>query len=136
MNTLYIYSFLAALCFSLWPIIARFLALPAVWTGVLINAGTLIVTLAMLYFNPVAIPKMGTVTAAILAGMINGLGFLAYSYLLSGVYEASTVVIVITVMSPIIVVVLGALILGEPIMLKKVLGILVACVSIYLLTSK
>lgn len=133
-----LYSFIVAFTFAFWPIVTRFGKIPAIWTALLVNAGTLIAALIYYFYKT----NTGTLTGkmlvfGIVAGILNGVGFLVYSYLLSnGAVSASTVVILIDIMIPIIAVVLGVLFLKETVSAYKIAGIIISLIGIYLIVKK
>ncbi len=138
MNSTVIYSFTVAFTFAFWPIVTRFGKVPAIWTALLVNAGTLVAVMIYYFYKD----SSGTLTGkmvlfGIVAGILNGVGFLVYSYLLSNpAVPASTVVILIDIMIPIIAVVLGVLFLKETISAYKIAGFFLSLIGIYLIVKK
>lgn len=127
-----------AFSFALWPVIARFAQIPIVWTAVLVNAGSLLVALIFLAFRPVeVVSETRVLWLGLLAGIVNGVGFLVYSYVLSDTtVSASTVVALVDILIPLAALILGFLFLKETLSVYKALGVLMAILSIYLLIKK
>lgn len=132
-----LYSLFVAFSFSLWPILTRFAKVPIVWTAILVNAATLVAAVCYLIYKGDSTPTTKMVWIGIIAGLINGAGFLVYSNLLAkSNLNVSTVVAVIDILIPIVAVILGVFFLKEAVSFYKILGLLLACAGIYLLLKQ
>lgn len=135
MDKLIISSSFVALSFASWPIITRMARIPTIWTAILINLGTVILAAIFWKFKYFTeLPTMTMVAIGIVAGLINGAGFLVYSALFSQ-YPVSTVVALVDIFIPIVALILGAIFLREPITAQKIFGVVVACIGIYFITK-
>ncbi len=137
MSQTILYSLFVAFAFSFWPIITRFGNIPAIWTAIIVNAGTVVSAIVYLVFKGDSTPNLKMIIIGIIAGLINGAGFLLYSHMLSNSnVSVSTVITVIDIMIPIVAMILGILFFKEAISVYRVLGLLLSIVGIYFILKK
>lgn len=135
MNKMVALCFAAASCFASWPFLTRKAGLSMVWTSLTINFVTALVALGYYYFHIQAPPKPSALVMAVVAGVINGIGFLCYSYLNAGEFEVSKVLVLIDIFLPLIALCLGAIFLGEPITVHKCIGVGFALLGVYFIVK-
>jgi len=135
MDKLLISSSFVAFAFATWPVITRVAKIPSIWTAILINLGTVIIAFVVWKLKyATEFPSTTMVAIGLGAGLLNGAGFLVYSVLFTQ-YPVSTVITLIDIMIPIIALIIGWLFLKEPLTAQKIIGVIVACFGIYLITK-
>lgn len=121
----------AALFFSAWPIIAKYANLDPGWVALILAIGT-----ALVGFTQVSktMPTTAQILIVLLAGLLNGIGTLFYAKLLNtqGVDISRFIPLTIGLVA-VITLVLGSILLKEPLTLKKVSGVLLVVIAVYLL---
>ena len=128
---------MAAIGFGAWPLIARYASLGGSATALLISLGTLFPVVIGLKFLPFAHAQMPirAILIGLLAGAVNGAGFLAYSRIISNRDLDFSVYVPIMVLLSMFVTTAGSVILfGEKISLDKVIGLILMLLSIYFLS--
>lgn len=135
MNSSLLLIFISAACFGTWPLLTRGTALPPTWLSFGINAGTWIVSLAWLSQRP-TVPSARGLGIAIAAGLLNGLGMLSYATLFThrGV-EISRSVTITGILVPVFACLGALLVLSEPLTARKVAGLFLGGLAIYVLKS-
>lgn len=123
---------LSAVLFVIWPNLTKSTGLTSSWTIILVSITSVFPSFAYLWWKGDPTPDSRQITVGIIAGLINGLGFIIYSTLLNR-YEVSRVITIIDIMASISAVLLGILVYGETMSLNKGLGIFLGCLSIYFL---
>src|SRR3972149_12092065 len=121
MKTPLLYCIFAGLFFGTWPLLARFGNLGSGWLALLISVGTGVVAL---FAVATPVPAAKSILIGFIAGLMNGLGMLAYAKLIGwqGAELSRTIPTSIALMP--VFAALGALILfSEPFTAKKILGI-------------
>lgn len=131
------YCALAGIAFGIYPAVARYSGLPSTWLGVLVTLGTLIVVSVWTGLNSGSTtftPR--TIGVCLLAGLINGIGMVAFTKLLgwqgSGA-DISKVVPLASVIMVFMVLIVGIAVFREPLTAKKLLGVAMAAGAIMLL---
>lgn len=127
------YAVVAAAAFAIWPLVVRVVNISPGWLGLLVSAGTAAVALALAHTE--GLPNTRNLIVGLLAGVINGLGMLAYSKVLGDkTIDLTRIVPIILVLVPIMVVAGGVAIYHEPFTARKLAGVGLAGVAIYLLS--
>ncbi len=131
-----VYCVLSGLFFGAWPAISKLSKLPTDWLVVTVSVLTAVVSLLGLNLRS-NIPNPGSLSIGAVAGILNGLGFLAYGVLLG--YQGKDLpkfLAIAAMIGFVIMIVSSSLILdGTSLSYKKILGLVLACVSIYLLNN-
>jgi len=130
----FIYCIVAAICFAVWPILVSKSGSPNTASSTI---WVMICTVLPLFFSVLGQQKLYLpikhVGIAILIGLVNGLGMYFYSKLLT-TNQTGLYVSIIAASMPILALVLGFLIMGQPtITLTKVIGMIVVVVGILLI---
>ncbi len=122
---------IAALFFSAWPIIAKFSNLGVGWLSLVIATGTGLIALTQVNHE---VPLIRQLLIGIAAGLVNGIGTLAYAKLLNtkGV-DVSKFIPLILGLIVVFTVVAGIFLFKEPLSIKKVTGVLLVVIAIFLL---
>ncbi len=130
-----LYCVLAGFFFGIWPIIGRFSKLSPAQIAVVVAFATMVVSLVNLRALQ-NIPSFSSLSIGFLAGVLNGLGLLVYGILINWKGQnISKLISIVSVIVPVVIIIGGYLVFREPITIKKTLGIMFACVSIWLLSS-
>ena len=132
------YCFIAALCYAVYPVMARKVGINAIWLAILLNSGGLVVAL-------VRTAAQGTnqnlttrqIFLGCVIGIIAGIGTLFYSEVmtLKGI-DISKLIPITLAMMPVMAVILASIFLKEEIFtLKKMIAYAMIPISIYLLAT-
>jgi len=123
-----------ALCFAAWPLIGRATGASGAWVTVVVMLVTPIVAGVPQYKQLSELPSWQGIGILILAGACNGIGMVAYGKIvtdrqfeMSGLAPASLVGMVVLIMLG------GVLFFHEPITARKILGLVLACIAVWLL---
>lgn len=124
---------LAAAGFS-WPLIVRATSLGAQWTMLTVIGGTVAVAAVYSAISAAAPPNKSALLIGLAAGVVNGLGFVAYSAILAfkGV-DVTKIVSVTTAAIPVITMLGAWAFFGEEPSTQKIAGITAIALGIYLL---
>ena len=122
---------IAALFFSAWPIIAKFSNLGFGWLSLVIAIGTGLIALTQVNHE---VPIARQLLIGFAAGLVNGIGTLAYARLLStkGVDVSKFIPLTLGLIA-VFTVIAGVLLFKEPLSIKKVAGVFLVVVAIFLL---
>lgn len=128
-------SMICAFGFGFWPVLQRLFGVPTCWAMVILTVVQIPASLVL--FRVAPIPELRSAVLFILLGAIpNGIAIVADVALLGQKGDVITKWLpVMAVGIPIVMVIGGALLLGEPLSVRKVCGIIAACFSIYLLST-
>ncbi len=127
---------ITALGFGLWPLVARFAALSPIATALFASAGSFVVIVAGMRLPMFTYGQTsgGAVLICLVGGILNGIGFLAYSYIISNrEWNLSLYIPVVVVLMSVITVIGGMVLFHEPVTAQKVVGILLAIAAIWVL---
>ena len=128
-----------ALCWAAAPLIGRLSNTSAMVMAVMINVGSLVAVLPIAFTQKYSEVGPKGLVIALVAGIINGIGVIAFSHLVHGSaqghWEASKIIPIVFVLVPVGVVFGARLAFAEAITVQKVLGIVLACVAIWLLSK-
>jgi len=126
-------SLIVAFGFGGWPLIARAAGLPPFGIAVILSIGTVAAVTAVgpIMFTWDAVTKK-VVYLGLLAGVINGVSFLAYSKLVSNpAWDISTYVPLAIALMLIVPVIGGPLFFGECLTGNKILGVAAILIGVY-----
>ncbi len=130
-NNIFVLAFVAGLCFAGWPIVIRGTNLDTIWVAILISLGASVFAICIAIGKKVAIPPTKELIIGIIAGLINGFGFLLYSKLITTKsVQLSIALPLVAVTLVIFVAVAGFIIYKEPITLKKAIGLIGAITAV------
>ena len=133
-NNIFVLAFVAGLCFAGWPIVMRGTNLDTIWIAILISFGAFVFATCIAIGKKVAIPSTKELIIGIIAGFINGFGFLLYSKLIaSKSIQLSTALPLVAVTLIIFVAIAGFVIYKEPMTLKKAIGLIGAITAVVFL---
>lgn len=131
MNNPLIYCGLVALFWGGMSVVTRLSGLTGGWVAIMIATGTMAVSLVGVNSN---IPTMKPLVVCLIAGILNGLGMLAFGKLASWQGIDVSKVVPIAFAMILIVITAGAwLLLDEPLTSSKFLGLIAVIIGIYLL---
>ena len=128
----------AGICFGTWPLIMKSSGLNAIMASFVLTVVSLLVYLPFLKggFDQAALLKAGVILAVV-AGLLNGIGTIAFQKMIGGKEMDITQVVLLVIMIQIVITVAGGrLFYGDVFTVKKVVGIPTALIAAYLLTSK
>lgn len=130
----FFFIILVAVASGAWPLIVRFTSLNAQWVAITVTLATAIVAGVFSYISSPALPPVRPLVIGLVAGTVNAVGMIAWGRLitLKGV-ELSKVLPIAFVLMPVVSVIGAFLIFKEPMTLKKIIGVVAAGISIYLL---
>ena len=118
-------------------LVARYLSVGLWMMAILISAGQFLAMVPLLPSQSFAAAGTKTVGIGIAAGLINGLGLLAYYQLVAGandgLWELSRVAPIAMMLVPIVITIGARFMFDEPFTANKIAGIALACVAIWLL---
>lgn len=129
---------ITALGFGLWPLVARFAALSPIATALFASVGTVIVVAAGMRLPMFTYGQIsgGAALICLVGGILNGIGFLAYAYIISNSDWNLSLYIPIAVVAMSVMTVIGGIILfHEPVTAQKLAGILLAIAAIWVLST-
>lgn len=134
MNNPWILAVITGVGFS-WPLIARLSNISPIMTSLTLLGGTILTVLISLPFF-----KTGNITTqpilwCIVAGVVNGIGFIAYAVIISKPQWAPVYIPISLVIMVIIITLGGVIFFKDPISLQKGAGIILGAFSIWLLTK-
>ena len=136
MNALF-YCVATGIFWGAATLLARYLAVGPWMMAILISAGQLLAVLPLLPSQSFAAAGARAVGIGTAAGIINGLGLLAYYQLVGGsnegLWELSRVAPIAMVLVPIVITIGARFMFDEPFTANKIAGIALACVAIWLL---
>lgn len=130
-NNLFVLAFVAGLCFAGWPIVMRGTNLDTIWVAILISFGASIFAITIAIGKKVIFPSSKELIIGILAGFINGLGFLLYSKIIATKsVQLSIALPLVAVTLVIFTAAAGFIIYKEPMTLKKAIGLMGAITAV------
>ena len=133
-----IWPVIAGLCFGTWPLIMKSSGLNAIMASFVLTVVSLLVYLPFLKsgFDQAALLKMGVILAVV-AGLLNGIGTIAFQKMIGAKeMDITQVVLMVIIIQFVITAAGGRLFYHELFTLKKALGVVAAGLTAYLLTSK
>jgi drug/metabolite transporter (DMT)-like permease len=81
------------------------------------------------------LPKSKAALIIFVAGLVNGIGMLAYTKMISSPsVELSKFVPIAAALVPVFAMLIAVVLFGDPITLKKIAGLTLACVAVFLLS--
>jgi len=126
-------TLITAIGFGLWPSVARLSGLSPIMVGLIVASVTVIpVIFAAPFFEIGPVTKSGFLMA-FTAGLINGVGFTAYSKLVSSNLELSKSIPAMIVLSLLVAFLSGLFIFSEKLTAEKIIGIVLAVFSSWFL---
>lgn len=136
--TLILWAVGIALCFTFWPILGKFSGASGAWVGTLVVLATSTTTVLLGVKEMIQGP-MFTVRACVLlvvAGLINGAAVYSYSVKTADPnVPTGTFIVIMTICMTILTPLLDWLMNGSVLSVKQCAGIVLAVVSIYLLSG-
>jgi drug/metabolite transporter (DMT)-like permease len=128
-------ALVAAFGFGGWPLVARAAGIPPFGIAVILSIGTVAAVTAVgpIMFTWDAVSRR-MIYIGLIAGVINGISFLAYSRLVSNpAWDISTYVPLAIALMLIVPVVGGPLFFGERLTGNKILGVIAILIGVYLI---
>ena len=132
-------TLICILVWCIWPSLAKLSKLPPATITLFICIVTALVAVIFMYIkNDIQLSNGVTtrgVTIIVLAGILNAIGMITYSYLLSSNsgFDVSKYVVMISALMPVGTVLFAWIILGEHISMQKILSILIIVSGVYFL---
>ena len=133
-----VWPVIAGLCFGTWPLIMKSSGLNAIMASFVLTVVSLMVYLPFLKggFDQAALLKTGVILAVV-AGLLNGIGTIAFQRMVGAKdLEISQVVLMVVIIQIVITAAGGSLFYHELFTIKKAFGVVAAGLAAYLLTSK
>lgn len=127
-----------ALCFTLWPILGKFSGASGAWVGTLVVLATSTTTVLLGVKEMIQGPMFTVRACALLvvAGLINGAAVYSYSVKTADPnVPTGTFIVIMTICMTILTPLLDWLMNGSVLSVKQCTGIVLAVVSIYLLSG-
>lgn len=135
-------SFVCALVWGIWPVLTNVSKASASYISMMLSVSTAVFIVVYILFrsevyvsisDAYSAPEQKTFWLPVLAGMLNAVGIILYSMLLSkdSGFDASKYVIIVTALLPVIVLITSYLLIGTQISYQKIIGILFICFGIY-----
>ena len=128
-----------AVCWATAPLIGRLSSANGMVMAVAINFGSLVAVLPIAFTQNYAAVGFKGLMVALVAGIINGAGVIAFYQLVygsaQGHWEASKIIPIVFVLVPVLIVFGAKFLFSEAITAQKVVGISFACVAIWLLSK-
>lgn len=129
----FITAILAASCFAVWPMIARFSGLSSAWVAVIAMSSTLLVAVGAIGTNPGPLSMKGFVLV-LLAGVLNGTGIVLFSSLFAGAKgDPSRYVSITYGLLPALSMVGMIIWFHDPMTIPKVLGLGLVVAGVFLI---
>ncbi len=137
-NNPLVLAILTALFFSGWPVVTRFAGLPPIWVSITVCAGTLCTILLSAAYNGTdTTPATTMLAVGFLGGLLNGVGMITYSILVSNKEWDLSKYGPISIGGLVIFSFIAAVLtFGEKVTLNKIAGIAVIVLGIYILNRK
>ncbi len=129
-----IFILVTAIGFGILPLLARYAGLSSIATALLIALGTLFPIVIGAKFIPINYGEISgrAIVIGLLAGVVNGVSFLAYSQIISNPELNLSIYVPAMVLISIFVTVVGSVIFfGESINPNKVAGFILMATAIY-----
>ncbi len=139
MNNQWILCIVAGLLWGMAPLVGRLSSVNAMMMTVLIAVGTLVATLPVAFSQNYAAVGWQYLGYGVLGGVLNGVGLLAFYWLVAGsnqgLWNASQVLPISFVIVPIVIAAGSCIFFKEPVTVSKVLGLIFAAFAIYFLNK-
>lgn len=132
-------TLICVLVWCIWPSLAKMSKLQPSTITFFICVVTALTALVLMYAKKdIQLSNGATtkgITIIILAGILNGIGMVTYSSLLSSGsgFDISKYVVMISALMPVGTIIFAKLILGEQISMQKIFSIVIIVVGVYLL---
>lgn len=132
MNSPIVLAVVSAAMYGTWPLVARFAPISPAWMSIILALATGAISTVAL--PGAATPSAKAVAIIAAAGVMNGIGMLAYSKIIgtNGV-ELSKVLPMIMVLMPVFTVIGSWIVFGDLMTAKKIAGVMMALAAVYLL---
>lgn len=136
MNNGIVFCLVAGLGFGTWPLIARASEVGSAWITIIVICTTAITVLVSRVSHLSAVPTGRAIGLLLVAGLLNGIGWLAYGRLVaSGEFEISRLAPAALILMIAIIAMGGVVIFGETLTREKSAGVLAAMLAAWLLTK-
>lgn len=137
MNNAIFLCAIVGLAWSSAPLLGRLSSVNAMMMTILIAFGTLVTTLPVAFSQNYAAAGSKSLSIGLIAGIVNGIGLIAFYRLVAGsnqgLWEASKVLPIATILMLIGITLGSRIFFGEPITTQKLIGITLACGAIWFL---
>ncbi len=140
MNNPLSYTLLCVIVWCLWPSLAKMSKLqPATITFFICVFTALTAVMFLLFKNQINLTGEGVTTKGvviiIIAAVLNGIGMITYSSLLSSGsgFDISKYVVMISCLMPVGTIIFASILLGEHISIKKIVSIMIIVGGVYML---
>lgn len=135
MNKPLLFSVISAFCFGFWPVISRFSRLGAPQVGIFVSLGTAMMVIAGMMAPASKLPwTLKNSCLCLTAGLLNGIGILAYSRLVSEPsWDLSRYIPTVFGLTVAIATISGVIFFGETLPLQKLTGVALIIIAICLL---
>lgn len=134
MNNGVVLCLVTALGFGVWPLIARWSGAEQSWTTTIVSTITAMVVVSVQATKLSTVPTGRVVGLLLLAGLVNGVGWLTYGRLVAGTeFDVSRFAPAALTLMIAFIAVGGVLVFGEPLTATKAVGIVLAIAAAWLL---
>lgn len=135
MNKPLLFSMISAFCFGFWPVISRFSRLGAPQVGIFVSLGTAMMVITGMMAPASKLPwTLKSSCLCLAAGLLNGIGILAYSRLVSEPsWDLSRYIPTVFGLTVAIATMSGVIFFGETLPLQKLTGVALIIIAICLL---
>lgn len=137
MNNAILLCLVAGVLFGAAPLLGRLSSANAMVMVVLIASGTFVATLPIAFSQNYAAAGSRTLIFGLLAGILNGIGLIAFYRLVAGsnegLWEISKVLPISLVLVPIVIAIGARILFGETFTITKIIGLTLACGAIWFL---
>lgn len=126
-------SMIIALCWSAWPILARYAKVTSVWITAGVGVSSALTVLFILWFmGKLELPVTSTEQKALIvtAGILNAIGFLLYGDLMN-IKGATQYIILLMVIIPILTYGASCVVFQEKFVLQKVVALVAVVGGMY-----
>lgn len=139
-----IMSLICALVWGLWPILANYSKASSVYISIVLTITTSIFSVVYFYARGENLlyvgenPDIKMFLLPMIAGILNGVGMVFYSQILSGGagLNITKYVVIVTALIPVVTVVAGYFLLENKISKENILGLVLVLFGIYFVNKK
>ena len=134
LNNPMVLAVITAIGFGGWPLITRNVGVSPIWTAIIVSSFTFIAVIAgSPAFNFGGNPMTRAIVLCTIAGLINGVAFLAYTKLVTTISWDLSVYVPISLSMMLLIPFFGGWFLGEEMTISKLAGVAAILVGVYLL---
>lgn len=123
------------LSYVIWPVLVRIANINPYWSALIISAAAMLFPGLMIAKSDIPLPSLGGWIITLAAGAISGIGLAFYAKIgVDKTIDLSSVIPLIAI-AVILFSALAGMAMGEPITIKKIIGLIGAIIGVVLLSS-